>query len=150
MANSTTAEAAAVAKAIADATRAFNTELWTLYGFGVSFTILRTYARVKTRGFSGLAADDFLIWAAVIFYTTQYTLAYFAVNVADGMANNSMTDAQREALDVTSVEYSHRYASFFLSSLFLFVFPLFFCFLLTRLASSAPRFRSLAGACTSS
>ena len=41
-------------------------ELWTLYAFGVSFTILRTYARIVAVGFRDLKADDYLIWLAVV------------------------------------------------------------------------------------
>ena len=54
------------AAAIAAAVRDFNTELWTLYAFGVAITVLRTYARVKAVGFRDLKADDFLIWLAVV------------------------------------------------------------------------------------
>jgi hypothetical protein len=41
-------------------------ELWTLYSLGVSFTILRTYARIVAVGFRELRADDYLIWLAVV------------------------------------------------------------------------------------
>jgi hypothetical protein len=41
-------------------------ELWTLYAFGVSFTILRTYARIKAVGFKDLDWDDYLIWVAMV------------------------------------------------------------------------------------
>lgn len=41
-------------------------ELWTLYGIGVSFTILRTYARVIAVGIRNLHTDDYLIWLAVV------------------------------------------------------------------------------------
>lgn len=41
-------------------------ELWTLYAFGVSFTILRTYARIKAVGFRDLDWDDYLIWVAMV------------------------------------------------------------------------------------
>ncbi|EFX00407.1 hypothetical protein CMQ_7409 [Grosmannia clavigera kw1407] len=105
---SSSAAAEAAAKAAAHAVAKFNKELWTLYGFGITFTLLRTYARVKARGFGGLAIDDYTIWGAIVFYSAQYTLAFFAVNHAGGMANNSMTDPQRAALDVNSTEYKHR------------------------------------------
>ncbi|OBT70376.1 hypothetical protein VE03_00113 [Pseudogymnoascus sp. 23342-1-I1] len=99
---------AAAAAAIAAAVRDFNTELWTLYAFGVAITILRTYARVKAVGFGNLQADDFIIWLAILLYTTQSTLAFFAVNHGQGLANNGMTDAQRAALSVESEEYDLR------------------------------------------
>lgn len=41
-------------------------ELWTLYTLGVSFTILRTYARVVAVGVRDFRADDYLIWVAVV------------------------------------------------------------------------------------
>jgi hypothetical protein len=41
-------------------------ELWTLYAFGVSFTFLRTYARISAVGFRQLQVDDYLIWVAVV------------------------------------------------------------------------------------
>lgn len=41
-------------------------ELWTLYTIGVSFTILRTYARVVAVGFRNLDVDDYLIWLAMV------------------------------------------------------------------------------------
>ncbi|KAF3016548.1 hypothetical protein E8E14_012335 [Neopestalotiopsis sp. 37M] len=99
---------AAKAAAIAAATRAFNTELWTLYSFGVLVTVLRTYSRINTVGFKNLRADDYIVWLAIILYTTQSTLAYFAVNYGQGLANNSMTDAERAALDPDSVEFALR------------------------------------------
>ncbi|KFY32591.1 hypothetical protein V493_00060 [Pseudogymnoascus sp. VKM F-4281 (FW-2241)] len=99
---------AAAAAAIAAAVREFNTELWTLYAFGVAITVLRTYARVKAVGFKNLQADDFIIWLAILLYTTQSTLAYYAVNLGQGLANNGMTAAGRAALSVNSKEYDLR------------------------------------------
>lgn len=101
------AQAAKLA-AIAAATRAFNTELWTLYSFGVLVTVLRTYSRITTVGIKNLRADDYIVWLAIALYTTQSTLAWFAVNYGQGMANNSMTDAERAALDPDSVEFALR------------------------------------------
>lgn len=43
-----------------------------------------------------------------LLYTTQSTLAFFAVNHGEGLANNSMTDEQRAALSPDSVEYGLR------------------------------------------
>ncbi|KLJ06465.1 hypothetical protein EMPG_10141 [Blastomyces silverae] len=99
---------AAAAAAIAAAVREFNVELWTQYGFGVLITVLRTYARVKAVGFRDLRADDYLIWFAILLYSTQFTLAFFAVNHGQGLANNGMTDAARAALDPDSEEYQLR------------------------------------------
>ncbi|TVY32617.1 hypothetical protein LSUB1_G007409 [Lachnellula subtilissima] len=123
---------AAMLAAIAKAVRAFNAELWTFYTFGVLITILRTYARIKFVGLRGLRADDVIIWVAIVriiessnsvtsasianagpnpqlLYTTQSTLAYFAVNYGQSYANNSMTPAERLALSPDSTEYHLRY-----------------------------------------
>ncbi|CAK7226373.1 hypothetical protein SBRCBS47491_006210 [Sporothrix bragantina] len=107
MSTNETPASVAAAQAAA-ALYAFNTEVWTLYAFGVLFTIIRTFARIRTVGFTGLAPDDFLIWVAIVFYTAQSTLAYFDVNVYGGIANNSMTDEQRASLATTSEEFHNR------------------------------------------
>ena len=62
---------AAMAAAIAQALRKFNTELWTLYTFGVLITLLRTYARVKAVGFRDLRLDDFIVWFAIVSITNS-------------------------------------------------------------------------------
>ncbi|RDW72818.1 hypothetical protein BP6252_06725 [Coleophoma cylindrospora] len=108
MSDSAAQAAAAAAAAIAAAVRAFNMELWTLYAFGVLVTILRTWARVKAVGIRDLRADDFIVWFAILLYTVQSTLAYFAVNHGQSLANNSMTDAERAALSPDSTEYQLR------------------------------------------
>jgi hypothetical protein len=41
-------------------------ELWTLYALGISFTVLRTYARIIAVGLRELRSDDYLIWLAVV------------------------------------------------------------------------------------
>jgi hypothetical protein len=41
-------------------------ELFTLYALGVSFTILRTYARIVAVGVRDLRVDDYLIWLAMV------------------------------------------------------------------------------------
>lgn len=125
---------AAMAAAIAAAVRTFNTELWTFYAVGILVTAFRTYARVKAVAFRNLRADDFIVWVAIVrimgslhelpstpianvgrtpqlLYTTQYSLAYFAVNHGEGLANNGMTDAQRAALSPDSMEYQLRCVS---------------------------------------
>ncbi len=43
-----------------------------------------------------------------LLYTTQTTLGYEVGNLAHGMANNGMTDAQRIALSTASPEYDMR------------------------------------------
>ncbi|KAL2377215.1 hypothetical protein RJ035_007764 [Blastomyces gilchristii] len=99
---------AAAATAVAATVREFNVELWTQYGFGVLITALRSYARVNAVGFRDLRVDDYLIWFAILLYSAQFTLAFFAVNHGQGLANNGMTDAARAALDPDSEEYRLR------------------------------------------
>lgn len=56
------AAAAAMQAAMEAGLRTFNTELWTLYAFGVAFTALRTYARVKAVGIQNLRGDDYRMY----------------------------------------------------------------------------------------
>ncbi|KAA8641457.1 uncharacterized protein ATNIH1004_001922 [Aspergillus tanneri] len=83
-------------------------ESWTLYAVGVAATVLRTYSRARTVGFRHLQADDYLVWVGILFYTAQTALAYSVGNAAHGLANNSMTDAQRAALSPDDAEYRFR------------------------------------------
>lgn len=83
-------------------------ELWTLYAFGILFTILRTYARISAVGFRKLQVDDYLIWFAVIIYTAQCSLGYNLGVVARGLANNGMTPNERNALSRDDPEYTMR------------------------------------------
>ncbi|KAE8344167.1 hypothetical protein BDV24DRAFT_160716 [Aspergillus arachidicola] len=83
-------------------------ELWTLYSFGVAITLLRTYARYRAVGWKQFAADDYLVWVGIIFYTAQTALAYSVSSVAHGLANSGMTDAQRATLSTESPEYYQR------------------------------------------
>ncbi|KAF1979871.1 hypothetical protein BU23DRAFT_523437 [Bimuria novae-zelandiae CBS 107.79] len=83
-------------------------ELWTLYSLGVSFTILRTYARVKAVGIRDLRADDYLIWFAVLIYTVQCSLGYNLGAAAHGLANNGMTPEERSSLTHDNPEYAMR------------------------------------------
>lgn len=56
------AAAAAAAATAAAAMRQFTIEAFTLLGFGLVITILRTYSRIKAVGFKHLQADDYLVW----------------------------------------------------------------------------------------
>ncbi|PYH69397.1 uncharacterized protein BO88DRAFT_387446 [Aspergillus vadensis CBS 113365] len=85
-----------------------NVQLWTLYGIGCVVTLLRTYSQCKDLGWRRLRLDDILIWVAIVFYTAQVALAYSVGNAAHGLANNSMTEAQRAALAPDSSEYRER------------------------------------------
>ncbi|KAI1378023.1 hypothetical protein F4677DRAFT_414238 [Hypoxylon crocopeplum] len=98
----------AAAPAAVAALRQFVTEDWTLFSIGLSFTALRTVARVKQVGFRGLQVDDYLVWVAMIFYAAETSLAYSVGAVAKGLANNGMTDEQRQTLDPSSTEYQTR------------------------------------------
>ncbi|KAB8265817.1 hypothetical protein BDV32DRAFT_115916 [Aspergillus pseudonomiae] len=83
-------------------------ELWTLYSVGVAITLLRTYARYRAVGWKQFAADDYLVWVGILFYTAQTALAYSVSSVAHGLANSGMTDAQRASLSVDDSEYYQR------------------------------------------
>jgi len=106
----TAAQQAAAAQAAAEASaNAFYREDWTLLGIGLSFIILRCYARWSMGGgFSGLKADDYLMVAAGAIYSMESTAAYCVGFLAHGLANNGMTDAEREALVVGSPEWNTR------------------------------------------
>ncbi|KAK7421592.1 hypothetical protein QQX98_002059 [Neonectria punicea] len=105
---STGAPPDAAALAAAEAFRKFTIESWTLYSIGLASTLLRTYARVRAAGVRGLRAEDYLMWIGIMFYTVQANLAYSIGNVAQGLANNGMTDAQRLALSPDDQEYQFR------------------------------------------
>ncbi|KPM36929.1 hypothetical protein AK830_g9632 [Neonectria ditissima] len=118
----------AAALAAAEAFRKFTIESWTLYSIGLASTLLRTYARLRAAGLRGLRAEDYLMWIGVVrlpkslnhpplvanagmsqmFYTVQANLAYSIGNVAQGLANNGMTDDQRLALSPSDREYELR------------------------------------------
>ncbi|KAF9871151.1 hypothetical protein CkaCkLH20_11320 [Colletotrichum karsti] len=100
--------ALAAAQAAAEAARRMTIEAWTLYAIGMVVTFLRMFARVKAVGFRNFRADDYLAFAAAIFYTIQSTLAYEVGNIAHGLANNGMTDAERVALSTSDPEYGIR------------------------------------------
>ncbi|PWY89911.1 hypothetical protein BO70DRAFT_368545 [Aspergillus heteromorphus CBS 117.55] len=80
-------------------------QLFTLYSVACAVTVLRTYSQCRDMGWRRLRLDDYLIWLAIIFYTAQIALAYSVGKAADGLANNSMTEAQRIALAPNSAEY---------------------------------------------
>ncbi|PNY25230.1 Uncharacterized protein TCAP_04832 [Tolypocladium capitatum] len=104
----TDAAAAAAAAAAAQAFQRFAIEAWTLLAIGLVITMLRTYSRARSVGFGGLQADDYLVWVGALFYALETGLAYSVGNVAHGLANNGMTDAERSALSPDSEEYQLR------------------------------------------
>ncbi|RAL03335.1 uncharacterized protein BO80DRAFT_350386 [Aspergillus ibericus CBS 121593] len=83
-------------------------QLWTLYSIGCAVTLLRTYSQCKDLGWRRLRLDDYLVWVGLLFYTAQVVLAYQVGEAAHGLANNSMTAAQRAALAPDSAEYRAR------------------------------------------
>ncbi|KAI5457796.1 hypothetical protein BGZ63DRAFT_364253 [Mariannaea sp. PMI_226] len=86
------------------ALKAFNIEAFTLLAIALLVTIMRCVIRVRTVGFKNLWADDYLVVVAAIAYGVETGLAYCVGNLAHGLANNSMTPAEREALDPNSQE----------------------------------------------
>lgn len=60
------AAAEAAAAAAQAAMQSFTIEAWTLLTVGILFTMLRTYARVRSVGFKGLQADDYLVWVGAV------------------------------------------------------------------------------------
>ncbi|SPQ21357.1 7631b3e2-02ea-4778-971f-d3d7b935ac79 [Thermothielavioides terrestris] len=102
------AAAAGPSEAELEAARNINITLWTLYAIGVLVTVLRTYARLKLAGWKRFQADDYLVWVAVLLYSAQTTLGYEVGNLAHGLANNGMTDAQRAALSPDDPEFGLR------------------------------------------
>ncbi|KAF6525528.1 hypothetical protein HZS61_011323 [Fusarium oxysporum f. sp. conglutinans] len=94
--------------AVVEAFRQAAIESWTLYAIGVVSTFLRFYARMRVGGFRSLQTEDYLMVVAIAFYTIQTSLAYSIENIAQGLANNGMTDAQRSALFPGDQEYKFR------------------------------------------
>lgn len=97
--------------AAAAAFHQFTVEAWTLLGVGIAVTILRTVSRIRYAGCRGLGGDDYLAWLAVVFYIAETSLAYSVGHVANGLANNGMTDAQRAALSPDDPEFRLRWAA---------------------------------------
>ncbi|VUC35303.1 unnamed protein product [Clonostachys rosea] len=91
----------AAAAAAIEAFRQLTIEIWTLYAVGVMSTVLRTYARIRAVGIRNLRADDYLMWLAIVRYSVGHA--------ANGLANNSMTDAERMALSSSDPEFQQRY-----------------------------------------
>ncbi|CAI9634724.1 unnamed protein product [Alternaria burnsii] len=83
-------------------------ELWTLYAFAVSFTLLRTYARISAVGYRQLQVDDYLVWIAILIYTAQCSLGYSLGVYVHGFANDGMTPQERSALSRDDPEYGMR------------------------------------------
>ncbi|KAH8780078.1 hypothetical protein F5883DRAFT_690009 [Diaporthe sp. PMI_573] len=86
-----------------------HTEVFTLLGVGLAVTGLRTFLRYKQcAGFSNFQADDYLILVAAVVYSAETFLAYSVGAWWFGLANNAMTDEEREALQPNDPEFSLR------------------------------------------
>lgn len=83
----------------------FNTEAFTLLSLAVVVIAVRTGARVSMVGWPNLQLDDYLMPLAAVVYGLETGAAYSVGAKWKGLANNSMTDAQRAALSRGSEEW---------------------------------------------
>ncbi|KAG0157355.1 hypothetical protein PDIDSM_4540 [Penicillium digitatum] len=86
----------------------FNTEAFTLLGVAIVIIALRTTARWIMVGPKGFQADDYLMLVACVVYGLETGAAYMVSAWFKGLANNSMTDEQRQQLSPNSEEYRLR------------------------------------------
>ncbi|KAJ5492500.1 hypothetical protein N7453_010597 [Penicillium expansum] len=86
----------------------FNTEAFTLLGVAIVIIGLRTTARWIMVGPKGFQADDYLMLVACVVYGLETGAAYMVGSWFNGLANNSMTDEQRQILSPDSEEYRLR------------------------------------------
>ncbi|KAL6249320.1 hypothetical protein RBB50_003173 [Rhinocladiella similis] len=86
----------------------FNTEAFTLLAIGVLIVAIRTASRLSVTGIKGLWADDYLMLFATVIYGLETGAAYIVGAWWLGLANNGMTDEQRQTLDPNSQEYRYR------------------------------------------
>ncbi|KAL8829250.1 MAG: hypothetical protein Q9191_002124 [Dirinaria sp. TL-2023a] len=83
----------------------FVAEAFSLLAIGIVIIVLRLVSRIITVGVRKLAADDFLMIVAGCLYAAETVAAYVVGAYWDGLANNSMTPAQRAALDPNGHEW---------------------------------------------
>ncbi|KND89059.1 hypothetical protein TOPH_06267 [Tolypocladium ophioglossoides CBS 100239] len=126
--------------------RAFNAEVLSLLGVGLAITTLRASVRVCSVGLKRLSPDDCLVALASICYIVETALAYLAEEKVNGLSNSFMTDAERAALQPSSVEYELRelgskiqLASWISYSVLLWSLKAAVCSLYLRLANSHRR-----------
>ncbi|RHZ49765.1 hypothetical protein CDV55_102517 [Aspergillus turcosus] len=86
----------------------FITEAFTLLALAIVTIIIRIIARITTVGFRNFQLDDYLMPLAGVVYGLETGAAYSVGAWWKGMANNSMTDAQRAALSPDSEEFRLR------------------------------------------
>ena len=83
----------------------FGIEAFTLLSLAVVIIGVRTGARLSMVGVRNFQLDDYLMPLAAVVYGLETGAAYCVGAKWMGLANNSMTDAQRKALTPESPEY---------------------------------------------
>ena len=68
-------------------------ELFTLYALGVSFTILRTYARIVAVGIRDLRVDDYLIWLAMVCVSSGSSVSGYGKLILDPRRLSTLRNA---------------------------------------------------------
>ncbi|KAL4924723.1 uncharacterized protein BDV17DRAFT_300811 [Aspergillus undulatus] len=86
----------------------FEVEAFTLLAIAIVAIALRVVARWSIAGFKNFQLDDYLMPLAGVVYGLETGAAYCVGAWWMGLANNSMTDAQRKELDPSSHEYALR------------------------------------------
>ncbi|OJJ56037.1 hypothetical protein ASPSYDRAFT_400176 [Aspergillus sydowii CBS 593.65] len=86
----------------------FEVEAFTLLAIAIVAIAIRVAARWSTAGPSNFQLDDYLMPLAGVVYGLETGAAFCVGAWWQGLANNSMTDEQRAALDPSSQEYALR------------------------------------------
>ncbi|KAJ5734948.1 uncharacterized protein N7483_000073 [Penicillium malachiteum] len=86
----------------------FATEAFTLLGVAIVIIGLRTTARWVMVGPKNFQADDYFMLVACVVYGLETAAAYMVGAWFEGLANNAMTDKERETLSPDSKEYHLR------------------------------------------
>ena len=83
----------------------FTIEAFTLLSLAVVVIVIRTGARLSMVGIRNFQVDDYLMPLAAVVYGLETGAACSVGAKWKGLANNSMTDAQRLALSPDSEEF---------------------------------------------
>ncbi|KAI1090919.1 hypothetical protein F5B19DRAFT_503463 [Rostrohypoxylon terebratum] len=83
-------------------------ETFVLLGISVAIINLRMYVRIRAVGVEGLWADDYIMILVAITYSALAACTYVAQVTCQGLANDDMTNDQRQSLDPNSAEYFMR------------------------------------------
>jgi hypothetical protein len=86
----------------------FVNETFSLLAVGIVVVAFRSASRLWTVGIQGLWADDYLMVLAVVVYALETATAYAVGAWWHGLANNGMTDLQRQTLAPDTQEYRFR------------------------------------------